>query len=146
MKISWGYKIAALYGGFVVMIVSMVVLSSFSRTDLERVDYYEEELKHDQKMKAIQNMSALNEEIRIITDDDQFLIQYPQQFNKTKAEVELWIYSPSNADMDRKLRFTCDGSLQRLTESDFRKGSYDFRFTVHSRNMDYFFEKNVIVK
>lgn len=146
MKISWGYKVAGLYIGFVIMIASMVFMSATSRTDLERKDYYEEELKHDEKMKAIQNMNELDESIQLNKKDALINVIYPNIMNENRAKVHLWVYHPSNELEDKKIFYTCHESQQSLIISTWKKGNYIFRFNIEMNNKKYFYEEQVNIQ
>lgn len=143
MKISWGYRIAILYIGFVTMLVTMAFLSAGSRTDLERIDYYEEELKHDEKMEAIQNMNNLEDTILVEELETQLKINYPKSFHQQNAEIELWIYSPSNASKDKRISFICNGNSQIIYTHSWEKGTYQLRFKTKTNSLNYFFEKEI---
>ena len=52
---SWGWKITLLYGGFVTMMVTLVVLSSQQDIPLVRDDYYEHDLKYNEHLTRMGN-------------------------------------------------------------------------------------------
>lgn len=146
MHISWGYRIATLYIGFVAMLVTMAFLSANSRTDLERVDYYEEELKHDEKMDAIKNMNELNETIVVEPVTDQLRVIYPKSFHTNNAEIELWVYNAANATKDKRISFVCEGKDQYILTKHWDKGTYQLRFHSKTNSKNYFFEKEITIK
>jgi FixH len=146
MQISWGLRVAILYVGFVSMLITMAILSSRSRTDLERIDYYEEELKHDEKMQAMKNMNELEETIRVENTGDQLRIIYPESFHKNNAEVELWVYKPSNSSKDKRISFVCEGKEHIVQTKFWDKGIYFLRFSTKTNSRKYFFEKEISIK
>jgi hypothetical protein len=146
MRISWGFKVTILYVGFVAMIITMAFLTTNSRTDLERVDYYEEELKHDQKMAAIKNMNELEETILAENLDGKLKITYPKEFNQQNAEVQIWVYKASNSSKDKRLNYVCSGKEQIIHTGDWDKGIYQLRFNTKTNNKEFFFEKEIKVK
>ena len=47
---SWGIKIAIVYVGFMALIISMVIVSSSSKSELVAKDYYAQELNYQQRI------------------------------------------------------------------------------------------------
>jgi len=142
---SWGYKIAILYLGFVTMIISLVFLSSASQADLERPDYYEAELRHGEKMDAIKNLDELGEDIVLKHNGEQLVVHHPKVFETEQATVKLWLYFAGDSRNDKKITYSCQGDYL-LHTADWPSGIYLLRFDISSTNKNYFSEKQLTLK
>lgn len=142
MKISWGTKIALLYGGFVVLIVTLVAGSMRQDFDLVAPDYYGQEIKYQQVIDAGKNQSNLSAPVAIHANGQAVTIDFPADFTDKPVEGTVQFYSAVNADWDKvfdikvtnnrmtvprgtlhntnykiKLKWTCDGK-QYYQETD----------------------------
>ena len=84
MKIGWGWKIAVLYGGFVVLMVSLVVASNRQKFDLVSKTYYDDEIAFQKTLDAAKNQAGLSEAVSIHANKDSVTINFPAEF-KDKA-------------------------------------------------------------
>ena len=56
---NWGTKITLVYVGFVMLIVSLVFISATNKSELVAADYYEQELKFQDRIDAVKNEQEL---------------------------------------------------------------------------------------
>src|SRR3954466_6335356 len=104
MKISWGWKIALLYGGFVILISSMVIASNRQHFDLVSKDYYEAELGYQKVIDAGKNQSALSQPVSIHANAAAIVISFPDEFRSKVLSGSIQFYSPVNAAWDRSFK------------------------------------------
>jgi len=138
---SWGIKIAILYLSFVALIVTLVVLSSRQNIDLEYTDYYNRELRYQDKIDAMANEKGLGESITHQLVTDNLVLSLPSELMNTNVQGELHFYRPSDAKKDVKLpmQFNANGK-QIIPRSDFSKGIYKLRMTWTMNNKSYYKE------
>ena len=65
---NWGWKIAILYGSFVTMMVTLVVLSSQQDIPLVTENYYEKDLQYETQMQRIGNSKTLEKDVEVKYD------------------------------------------------------------------------------
>ena len=63
---SWGWKITILYGGFVTMMVTLVVLCTQQDIPLVTKNYYEEDLNYESHMERVANSKQLEEDVKVV--------------------------------------------------------------------------------
>lgn len=134
MKLNFGFKIAILYGAFVVFIVFFVVKSFGVSFDLEEENYYEKEIHFEEEMDAIKNFNDLGVSININQKDSLF-IQFPDFFNKlTHQNVNVLFKRPSDKNLDIAFTLPMDKINQTIDLKHFKKGVYtvEISFTVDS--------------
>ncbi len=99
IKISWGKRILFLYLGFVVLIVSMVVLSFRKEVNLVEKDYYAQEMALDSKKIAMQNFAELNQEIRMEQNVDSVHVILPDTILSYQNLI-VHFFRPSSSKLD----------------------------------------------
>ena len=77
MKIGWGWKIALLYGGFVLLISTMVIASNRQHFDLVSKNYYDAEIAYQKVIDAGKNQSALSAAITVHASATAVTIEFP---------------------------------------------------------------------
>lgn len=125
MNISWGYKIAALYISFVVLILFMVVLAMNQKIELVTPDYYAKELKFQQEIDAINNAGMLSANIQVQIQNDAILVSFPQEMNDMGIKGEVFMYRPSDSSLDISFPLELNAEGKMLLKSDkFKTGLY----------------------
>ena len=102
IKISWGTKIAVLYIGFAALMGVMVTLCIHQKIDLVSDDYYERELKFQNKIDQVKNADALEEKIIHRITDQNIDVIFPQTFKGKNVTGEIVFFRPSDASKDYK--------------------------------------------
>ncbi|MCU0359212.1 MAG: FixH family protein [Bacteroidia bacterium] len=138
---SWGIKITILYLSFVVMIVTMVVLTSRENIDLEYKDYYARELAYQDKIDAMANEKALPQSIQHQVQDKALVLIAPMDFILNGIKGDLHFYRPSDATKDLILPMAFDGKGQQIiSRTVFSKGMYKLRMSWNLHEKQYFKE------
>ena len=104
MKFNWGWGIAALYIGFVLLIVVLVVGSVRQRCDLVSKDYYGEELVFQKVIDAGKNQSNLSSPISIVTGPEAVTINFPDELKNKTLQGDVLFYSAVNSDWDHSYK------------------------------------------
>jgi len=97
---NWGWKIAILYGGFVTMMITLVVLSSQQDIPLVTEDYYEKDLQYETQMHRIANSKTLKEDVNVKYDaaTQEIKVQFPKEIKDIQGEI--LCFRPSQEDID----------------------------------------------
>ncbi len=119
LRISWGWKIAGLYSGFVIMILVMVWKSTTKKIDLVADDYYEQELLFQHRIDQSKRAASLAEPLKWSVSGAQLLIQYPAEFSGSSISGEVRFYCPADNRKDTSFPIAADGKLQQVIP--FRK-------------------------
>src|SRR5687767_9780108 len=126
-KIGWGTRVALLYGGFVAIIVILIVGSMRQDFDLVSKDYYAEEIAYQNTIDASKNQSALSRAALIAIGGDYITISLPQEFKHKVVSADLHFYSPVSASLDRKYtEHTNNGDIV-ITKGSLEKQRYKLK-------------------
>jgi hypothetical protein len=143
---SWGWRIAFLYSGFVLLILTFVVASTKQNFDLVTEDYYAAEVAYQQQIDRQRNARALADPmtIRYEAASQQVIVDYPSDQPHAKGQVQL--YRPSNAGMDRTFEVAPNADfLQFLPTQDLIKGLWKVQVTWQVEGVEYYHEQVVIL-
>ena len=140
MRISWGYKIAAVYLTFIAGISFLVVKANSQHFDLVTENYYEQELKYQDVIDQEKNVSALSAAPRYGTTAGTVQVLLPAEFEGKAWKGHLYLYRPSNAALD--LRKDIDGSGRACVWvlPKEPKGSYRLKFSWELNGKKYYDE------
>jgi nitrogen fixation protein FixH len=140
MKISWGYKIAAVYLMFVAGILFLVFKANKENFDLVTDNYYEEELKFQNVIDQKQRASALSALPEVAYENGEVSIQFPQEFAQKEVKGEVFLYRPSDAKKDIHKSFTLNGTHVKLALPTINSGLYDIKLSWQADGQTYFHE------
>lgn len=143
---SWGTKIAILYISFAVLIIAMVILSVNQKVDLVSADYYERELKYQDKIDGINNFSELGDKIVTEAKNQQVKIMFPKSMKDSLISGKINFYRPSDASLDMSFNLNYNTEREQLiTSPKFKKGLYKMEIDLVVEGKKYYNEQNVFM-
>ena len=143
---NWGAKIAMFYGGFVLLILSLVFAASKQEFHLVTENYYGEELNHPARMQREQNSRSLTESISVSyqSETNHILIRFPK--DKTGISGEVLLYRPSDSHQDLRLSLTPDNENNVLIPTDkLIRGLWRVQIDWKSGGTGYYDEEAVVL-
>lgn len=144
MKWNWGYGIAALYLGFVVMMLSLVVMSMGRKVDLVTDQYYNEELKFSDKMEKMKRANSLTEPVEWVVTDTEVNIKFPEM-NHGKPLGKVTFYCPANSENDRSFAIESLSNHFTIATSQLPEGRYHMQIDWTSGDQNYWNEGVVVI-
>ncbi len=147
-KSSWGWGVAALYGGFVLFLLILVVYISFQRFEMVEGDYYNEGLKYQQHIDKVNRTMALDSSvvIRYSTSDRALDILFPSTFLPDSIRGTIQLYRPSNSLLDRSYPIDVSGDFRQIVDvDDLVPGLWKVKINWHYGADDYYSEKKIFV-
>ncbi len=142
---NWGTKILIVYVAFVLGIVFMVFKSSMQNTDLVTTDYYEKELRYQDKIDEIKRVSALSEPVQYVIKGNSVILSFPKDFAGKKLTGEVVLYCPSDQKKDIKQHFTVIDEALQISISANSKGLYELHLSWKDGGVTYYFEKKIFI-
>lgn len=128
-RISWGTGIALLYIGFVVGMLTLVIMSMNQRVDLVSDDYYAQELGFQKKIDKIQRAKALAEPLRWEVNGEELTIRYPASINRAELSGKVIFYCPSDNRKDSEFTILPNAQNQQIIPlSKLQSGRYKLQF------------------
>lgn len=143
MKFNWGTGIAALYLGFVAMILLLVGMSTTQKIDLVTDKYYDEELKFQDKINKTNRANSLEEPLKWQVTEQGLNILFPENLDQISGNVKL--YCPSNDKNDRSFAIEQTGHSQLIPSSKIPKGRYRLQIDWKSGENTYWSEDVIVM-
>ena len=145
MKLSWGWKIMIVYGGFVILILSMVIASNRQHFDLVSKDYYEEEIAYQKVIDAGKNQSCLSQPLGIHANDKMVVIDFPAEFKDKVLSGTVQFYSPVNSDWDRNYKITSQNNGLTIDRTALRNTRYTIKISCTVDGENYYQESEILL-
>lgn len=98
---SWGYKITILYGGFVLLIASLVTATFFQRSELVTTDYYQQETTFQQRLDAENAARRPGAALQLEHRGDSVLLRFPDELKEGTVSGTIRFYAAAKAAADR---------------------------------------------
>jgi nitrogen fixation protein FixH len=144
MNFHWGKKVAALYIGFVLIVIGMVIFAMTKSTELVSRNYYEKEIKYQDQIDKVKRTSGLGEQVKIENTGIFLLIKFPATYNLKDIKGNILFYRPSDEGRDFKLKLEIDESgLQKVITNKFAKGMWKVQINWEMNGNEYYNESVV---
>jgi hypothetical protein len=142
MKFNWGTKIALVYTLFVAGMLFLVMQSSRQKIDLVTPDYYEQEIKYQERIDQSNRADALHGKLSVAQLGDTISLRFPEDHNGKQIKGLVWVYYPADESLDVKSLFeTQDGSHQLILPSDSKRtGMCIVKTSWTSEGLDFYTE------
>jgi hypothetical protein len=142
MKFNWGTKIALVYLLFVAGILFLVMQSSRQKIDLVTPDYYEQEIKYQERIDQSKRAEALQGKLSVNVTGEIIALTFPEDHKGKQIKGHVWVYYPADETLDLKEDFdTQDGSHQfTLPSDDKRTGMCIVKTSWTTDGLDYYME------
>lgn len=138
---SWGIKIACLYTGFGLFIAIMVSLTMGENTDLVTPDYYEQELKFQDRIDAINRTGLLKEQLTWELKENKLYLRFPQELQGRKMRGTIYFFRPSDAKLDKKAVIPdIREGMSSIPVKMLKKGMYKIQINWQADSTIYFNE------
>lgn len=146
MKINWGKGIVIAIICFVSFIMYFVISMSTDKKfshDLVTEKYYEKELNYQQVIDATKNAKSLREDITIVKDTKGLQIQFPKIFQDKKVEGKVFLYRPSNKQLDFEIPISMTDNYLLVPEKRLLGGRWNISVNLKYNNKNYYFSKEI---
>ncbi len=146
IKISWGVRIALLYGGFVALIIILVVGSMRQQFDLVSADYYSQEIKYQEVIDASKNQSALSAPVKLSATESAVTIQFPKEFERQQLSGSIQFYSPASSKWDKEIAIETTGNSMTVPRTSLPAPYYKTKLRWQANGKPYYQESEIILK
>ena len=128
MKINWGTGIVIAFGLFIIFILSFVYkVQSNQKYDNELVtkDYYKKEALVQGDIEKQENANALTNKVTIEKTAEGMKIQFPVDFDYSKINGKVSLYSPSSQKLDFEIPISLSSPHLLIPKSNLASGLWD---------------------
>ena len=138
-RLSWGYKIAILYSGFVIMILSLVFATSQQKIELVTEDYYQQETLYQQKLNASANAQSLKEPLQLTESGGLLKLRFPERFHNQELSGKVRFYSAGFSASDREFPLSqLTGGEWTVARDKLATGRYEAQVSWKAGGTDYY--------
>lgn len=143
---NWGYKILIGFSTFVVGMLCMVGVAMKQSNEMIDDNYYEKELKYQDKIDASKNLSAVAEKLSITDSGNVVVLQLPLATvgSSTTGTIECIRSAEQKKDVALRLHVDATGK-QVLPKSLFVNGVYQLRLDWVTNGTAYFHQQVLTV-
>jgi nitrogen fixation protein FixH len=145
MKLGWGWRIALLYGGFVGLIMVLVVASSRQHFDLVSKNYYDAELGYQKVIDAGKNQSELSAPINVHANSGEVALDLPAEFSGKQVTGDVEFYSPVNAAWDRTFKLNAQNNIVSISRSTLQQTKYVVKINCIVDGKNYYQESEILL-
>ncbi len=142
---NWGLKVIVGFGAFFVMMFYFLYIANNQSNELMDKNYYEEELKHQTKIDAANNLTKHYNGTLCEIQADQIIIKIPSQLvqNFSNGNAEFINYSSQQADHKFQLAPNPDGQILIPKSKIPTRGSYKIKISWQSDDISYYKEEDM---
>ncbi len=148
MKINWGKGIVIAIVFFIAFILYFVITMSTDKKfshDLVTEKYYEKELVYQRKIDAAKNAEDLGG-IETEQTADGLLIQFPKAFEKESIKGKVFLYRPSDKQLDVEIPFSITDNYLLVPDKSLSGGRWNISVEVFYKKKNYFFFEEIMYK
>ncbi|MEO6914358.1 MAG: FixH family protein [Chitinophagaceae bacterium] len=143
---NWGNKILVTFIAFVLLIGTLVYKSVTQKVELVSADYYNDELKFQEKIDGNENANKFSN-VEVYQNAEEVNIQLPKELKGLAVEGEAWFYCPENSDNDRKIPMqVSEEGIMRIDKTKLVKTNYQVKLSWRHGNEKFYNEQKILVK
>ncbi|MFK8037182.1 MAG: FixH family protein [Crocinitomicaceae bacterium] len=143
MKFNWGHGITIAILAFMSFIVYIVIQTFSLNADLVQDDFYEEEIRTNDKKLMIQNYSNLNENIEIEQAKEGILIIFPKKLANATGQIQF--YRRDDKRLDKFFDIKLDkNNTHKLDYTEFLTGKYDIKIECKKNKTKYLHRTSIL--
>jgi hypothetical protein len=142
MKFNWGFGVFALYTVFVILILFLVYKSTTTKVDLVTEDYYQQELKYQDRIDQKRNAARLEHGLKHEVSGATIFLAFPPDHKSAGGTV--MVYRPSNKAYDKMFDIKLDvNSKMVITMENSPVGLYKLKIDWSNNNTGYYVEEDI---
>jgi hypothetical protein len=145
----WPYGIVAVFVVFITSIATVVTYVSRHRVDLVSADYYEQEIRYQQRLDQMNRTAALgvSASVSFNATTREVRVQLPGPVSAgDRFEGRLQLYRPSAAGMDREIALVPDArGVQAFPAPDLAPGAWKARVHWTQNGQAYYAEQPLVI-
>jgi hypothetical protein len=142
----WPLGIILTFVIFISGTIGLVVMAFSQKVDLVSEDYYEQEIKFQNRLDRLGHTQHLGATVAYEAAAKQILIRLPDSQAGQAVTGRIQLYRPSAAGLDRELALNPDQTgAQSLDAGSLRPGLWKVRITWNVGKQEYFLDQQIVV-
>lgn len=143
---NWGHKITIVFLIFVSGMTFLVYLATQEKQELVTSNYYEKELKYQDKIDAMKLTEALSSQVIASHKDGVVSIAFPQEFLKSTIKSNILLYCAFNENNDQEFNLDIENSKIDIPIKTRQVGNYTLKINWDFEGKKYYTEKNIYIQ
>lgn len=147
MRINWGtgivIAIVAFMSFIMFMVITMVTNKKYEH-DLVTEKYYQKELVYQQDLEARRNAKNLTEKIKVEKITSGLRVEFPSNFNPKEIRGEVFLYRPSNKDLDFEMPISISKNHLLVSEKHLLSGRWNISVAFTHNNIEYLHQQELM--
>jgi hypothetical protein len=146
-KWHWGVAIAIVYAGFALIRIITIIISEYNDVDLVAPNYYEREIKYEERIQEVRNAKSLSVPVSVKTENRTVTITFPKQFQNDLLRGNITLFRPSNKRMDTTISLNPDSnSVQSIQLHSLNRGYWKIQLSWEYETKKYYEEYPLILQ
>ncbi|MBL7755420.1 MAG: FixH family protein [Chitinophagaceae bacterium] len=141
---NWFHKMMMVLVAFVSLMVYFAVRSVNTKLDLVTENYYEAELKHQDKMNQSANYQQLREKPEVFLEAKGLRVQFPKQ-GSFSPQGSVKLYFPADKTKDKEFQLALDQDHAQWIDIAGRSGAYQVQISWQQDGATYYTEKKIFL-
>ncbi len=146
-KFNWGTGIALFYSLFAIIMVGLVIKSTYSPVLMVKNNYYDDDINLQAHLDKKQNTAKMTQEMTImyVADANTVILQFPH--NQPAPTGKVTFFRPSQNDKDRIFELKTDPAKQMFIRlDDFEKGLWRVQVEWQAEDKIYYKEEKINIE
>lgn len=148
MKFNWGWGIATLYIGFVIMILTLVFKSSRHDVNLVTENYYQQDVEYNSHINKMNNANRLSDGLAIEYDvkSGMLVLNFPDSLGTVTGTVHF--YRPSDHTLDTLVAIApnLDGNRQSINTRALYNGLWRVQVEWKAGQRAFYDEEVIVIE
>ena len=143
---NWGNKILIGFLTFVIGISSLVYIAMKQSNEVIDDNYYESELKYQDKIDASKNLALLAEKLIVINNENELAIQFPKEAVNNHPQGKIQLLSALQHSNDVMLNIAVVNNVQSINKNKLVKGTYFLKIDWANNGIKYYHQQNINIQ
>lgn len=143
---NWGNKLLLTFIVFGIGMFYLVYRSMRTNYDLVEKDYYNQELRYQQKIDAANRTNALQSAVVLEQTEQGVHVQLPLEMKNKTLNGDIWFYCAYDAGKDKKISLRTDSNARQLIPlQQLEPGNYTVKLNWTESGQTYYAEKTFTI-
>lgn len=144
----WPIGVTAAFAIFIAGTAGLIVFASSQSHDLVSDNYYEQELRYQQRIDSLDRTARLGADASVVYDSvrRRIVISLPPGQVGDTVSGRIDLYRPSAARLDQELKLAPDvRGVQQVDAAALQPGLWKIRVSWTAANEDYYLDQEVVI-
>src|SRR3954471_5698610 len=143
---TWGNKLLLVFVGFAFLIGTLVYKCMQQNFELVSKDYYNDELRYQEKIDGVNNANKLSS-IQIAQTSEEVSIQLPKELNGLATIGQAWFYCATNASNDRRIPLAInENGIIKIDKGKLARTNYQVKVSWQTGSDKFYNEQSLKVR